>query len=142
MNPVSQAVAEELRAEAARQFVTGRELARRIGRPVTTTSRWLRGGTAINMDELDEMATALGLDPVEVHRAARLRLGRAGLPRKDSNLQPAGCEPADRFWCDEYDDADEWDGHLADVLPFETLPERIRRTTVRDLDHVARAALG
>ncbi len=87
---LAQAVAAEIRAESGRQRVSGRELARRIDEPVTTVSRWLRGDTALGLDDLDKIATALEVDLVDLIRAARLQLMAKKLPRKDSNLQPAG----------------------------------------------------
>lgn len=87
---LAQAVAAEIRAETGRQRVSGRELARRIDEPVTTVSRWLRGDTALGLDDLDKIAAALEIDLVDLIRAARLQLMAKKLPRKDSNLQPAG----------------------------------------------------
>lgn len=87
---LAQAVAAEIRAESGRQRVSGRELARRIDEPVTTVSRWLRGDTALGLDDLDKIAAALEIDLVDLIRAARLQLMAKKLPRLDSNQQPAG----------------------------------------------------
>jgi transcriptional regulator with XRE-family HTH domain len=84
---LAQAVAAEIRAEKGRQRVSGRELARRIELPTTTVSRWLRGDTALGLDELDKIAAALEVDMVDIIRAAQIRVK---LPRMDSNHQPAG----------------------------------------------------
>jgi len=87
---LAQAVAAEIRAETGRQRVSGRELARRIDEPVTTVSRWLRGDTALGLDDLDKIAAALEIDLVDLIRAARLQMMAKKLPRLDSNQQPAG----------------------------------------------------
>lgn len=87
---LAHAVAAEIRAETGRQRVSGRELARRIDEPVTTVSRWLRGDTALGLDDLDKIAAALEVDLVDLIRAARLQLMAKKLPRMDSNHQPAG----------------------------------------------------
>lgn len=54
-------VAEELRAELARQGRSRRWLAAQVELPATTVARWLRGDTAPTLDELDAMCRALDL---------------------------------------------------------------------------------
>ena len=88
MNTLSACVAAELRAEVARRRMSGRELSRRIGLPAATVSRRLRGDTPIALDDLENVTAALGVDLIDLLRAAEMQ--RAKLPRKDSNLQPAG----------------------------------------------------
>jgi transcriptional regulator with XRE-family HTH domain len=58
---LSARVAAELRAELARQRLTGRDLARRVELPPTTVARWLRNETTMNLDEAEALASALGL---------------------------------------------------------------------------------
>jgi transcriptional regulator with XRE-family HTH domain len=97
MTSLTEAVTAEIRAEVGRQRLSGRELARRIDQPAATVSRWLRCQTAPGLDDLDAMAAALEVDLTELLRTAKQRLAlrdakgqSVGLPRKDSNLQPAG----------------------------------------------------
>lgn len=56
-------VAAEIRAELARQQMTQRELARRIGIDQAIVSKRLNGGSARSwtLDELDSIAVALGV---------------------------------------------------------------------------------
>jgi transcriptional regulator with XRE-family HTH domain len=56
-------VAAEIRAELARQQMTQRELARRIGIDQAIVSKRLTGGPARSwtLDELDSIAVALGV---------------------------------------------------------------------------------
>lgn len=54
-------VAGEIRAEMARQRVAGTKLSRRMGVTDMWLSRRLRGDVGITMDELDEIARALGV---------------------------------------------------------------------------------
>lgn len=60
------AVAAEIRAEAARRRITGRELARRVARPVTTVNRYMRGETDMSLDDLEVFARALGVTTVDL----------------------------------------------------------------------------
>ena len=89
-------VAAEVRAESARRRVTGRELARRTGVPISTLSRWTTGQTPIQLDDLDRIAAALGADVVTLIAAAKQQrpdpdgAGPQVLPQLDSNQQPAG----------------------------------------------------
>ena len=89
-------VAAEVRAESARRRVTGRELSRRTGVPISTLSRWTSGQTPIQLDDLDRIAAALGADVVDLISAAKRErpgpdgAGPQALPQLDSNQQPAG----------------------------------------------------
>jgi transcriptional regulator with XRE-family HTH domain len=86
---LSARVAAEVRAEQARQRLSGRDLARRVDLPPTTVARWLRGDTAMDLDDVATLAGALGLTLVDlIERAERM------LPRVDSNHQPAGYGPS------------------------------------------------
>jgi transcriptional regulator with XRE-family HTH domain len=83
----NEAVAAEIRAEMARQMISGRELARRVQKPETTIARWLRGKTQMSLDDVEMLAKALGVDPVDLIIHA---VHRQQLPRPDSNREPAG----------------------------------------------------
>lgn len=83
----SEAVAAELRAEAARQKLSRRAIARKLEKPATTIARWMRGETDLSIGEIDDLCTALNLDISELMLRA--------LPRLDSNQQPAGSLLAD-----------------------------------------------
>ena len=93
-------VAAEIRAEMARQRISGRRVAERIGKPFTTVARWLRTGEGWDLDELDAITAVLGISiPDLIDRAQSNRpdpSGAAGgrreivLPRLDSNQQPSG----------------------------------------------------
>lgn len=72
------AVAAEVRAEMARQRMTATKLSRRMGVTDMWLSRRLRGDVGITIDELDEIARALGVPWWRL------------LPRLDSNQQPSG----------------------------------------------------
>ena len=86
-NPgLSARVAAEVRAEQARQRLTGRDLARRVDLPPSTVARWLRNDTDMTLDAAAVLAGALGVGLVDLIQRAEAM----GLPRKDSNLQPAG----------------------------------------------------
>lgn len=60
------AVAGEIRAEAARQQVSGRELAHRVGKPETTVARYLRGATDMSVDDIELFAAALNVSLVDL----------------------------------------------------------------------------
>lgn len=53
-------VAEELRAELARQGRSRRWLASQVELPLTTVARWVKGDTSPTLDELDALCRALG----------------------------------------------------------------------------------
>jgi transcriptional regulator with XRE-family HTH domain len=85
---VSDLVAREVRAEMARQGVSQRALAERLGVPQPWVSRrvGLKADQALRLDDVADMAEALDV-PVE-------RLLAAWLPRLDSNQQPSGYQSA------------------------------------------------
>ena len=57
----TQRVAAELRAEQARKQITQMSVAATVGRPQTTVSRWLSGGTPLTIDIIDALCCALGI---------------------------------------------------------------------------------
>ena len=66
-----QAVARELRAECARQKISGRELARRLGESPMWTQRRLAGEQDLTVDDLYRIADALDIPPTSLlHQAA------------------------------------------------------------------------
>jgi len=72
--PLGIRIATELRAEMGRQNRSRRWLAEQIDVPHNTVSRWVAGETCPQLDALDQMCKALGLDIVEVISAAKYRL--------------------------------------------------------------------
>jgi transcriptional regulator with XRE-family HTH domain len=64
-------LAEELRAEMARQGMSYRDMAKTIGRPHNTVSHWLNGESAIDPDVLESMCNALGMETPDLYEAAR-----------------------------------------------------------------------
>jgi transcriptional regulator with XRE-family HTH domain len=56
-----QLLAAEVRAELARQQVTGRRLARLVGESPAWAARRLAGATAIDADDLERIAHAIGV---------------------------------------------------------------------------------
>lgn len=86
------ALAGEIRAELARQQLSGRELARRVGKPETTVARYLRGGTAMSLDDIELFAQALEMSTVDLVARAYERTpphpGGNERPRQGSNLRP------------------------------------------------------
>ena len=54
-------VAEELRAELARQLRSKRSMAAALALPPSTVNRWLNGQTPISLSELDAMCQVLGI---------------------------------------------------------------------------------
>lgn len=64
-------LAEELRAEMARQGMSHRDMARTISRPHNTVSHWLNGESAIDPDVLEAMCNALGMETPDLYAAAR-----------------------------------------------------------------------
>ena len=68
-------LAAEIRAEMARQRMSGRELARRVDKPETTVARYLRGETAMSIDDVEDFARALDVTTIDlVERAYRAEL--------------------------------------------------------------------
>ena len=62
----SQATAANLRAELARQRISGRELARRLHKPPMWTQRRLAGTLAITLDDLALICGALDIPMTSV----------------------------------------------------------------------------
>lgn len=60
-------MAAELRAEQARQKLTGRQLAELTGIPHNTQQRYLSGTSVASPDDLEAIAQALGTDLFAVH---------------------------------------------------------------------------
>lgn len=60
------AVAQGLRAEAARQNISRRQLAERMGRSHNWVSRKFNGTTPITVDDLQELADALNVPVVSL----------------------------------------------------------------------------
>ncbi|ROO51037.1 helix-turn-helix protein [Micromonospora sp. Llam0] len=59
-------VAEEIRALQGRRRVSGRELARRLGETPSWVNYRLTGVTPINLNDLERIATALGVTVVDL----------------------------------------------------------------------------
>ena len=72
--PLGIRIATELRAEMGRQNRSRRWLAEQIDVPHNTVSRWVAGETCPQLDALDQMCEALGLNIVDVIAAAKYRL--------------------------------------------------------------------
>lgn len=88
------AVTVEIRAERAAQLLTIEELAARSGVPYSTLRRKLAGERAFGLDEIDLLATALGVGLDEIFRRAKSRqqqgaTGRCVEPPRQ-RMQPAG----------------------------------------------------
>lgn len=64
-------LAEELRAEMARQGMSYRRMAESIGRPHNTVSHWLNGESAIDPDILESICNALGMETPDLYASAR-----------------------------------------------------------------------
>jgi transcriptional regulator with XRE-family HTH domain len=78
---LNDAVLEEIRVWMARRRLNQSELAELLGEGQPWVSRRLGGRTPLTVDDLQRVADALGVDVLAL------------LPRKDSNLQPAGFWP-------------------------------------------------
>jgi transcriptional regulator with XRE-family HTH domain len=94
-------LAEELRAEMARQGMSHRRMAELIGRPHNTVSYGLNGESAIDPDILESMCNALGMETPDLYAAARrnggwtiqmppVRLRPTAKARAGDNQQDAG----------------------------------------------------
>jgi len=59
---LNDAVAAEVRAEMARQRISARRLAEMSGIPHTTLARKMRGAARLDLDDLQDVADALGVD--------------------------------------------------------------------------------
>lgn len=58
-------VAGEIRAEQARQRLSGTQLAKLMGRPNSTVNRWLNGEKELGLDEIGLFARALNANAME-----------------------------------------------------------------------------
>lgn len=70
-------VAEELRVLLARRRMSGVQLAKHIGKSHTYVWRRLNGETAFDLDDLERIGEALGVEPVDL---LPVRIGRPGQP--------------------------------------------------------------
>lgn len=69
-NPtLSTQVAEEIRALLARRRISGRQLAEATGMSQSAISARLTGTTAIDLDDLQRIAAALGVEPFDLFPA-------------------------------------------------------------------------
>lgn len=62
----SEAASEELRAEAARQRITQRHIARKTGNNNSHISRTLTGARRLVIDDFADISIALGVHPVDM----------------------------------------------------------------------------
>ncbi|KDS94225.1 hypothetical protein DHOM_03010 [Dermabacter hominis 1368] len=76
------AVSAELRAIAARERVTGKELGERTGIPYTTLRRYLAGERDVPLAALIEMAAALDVSPGSILNTAMRRAEEDARPTK------------------------------------------------------------
>lgn len=74
------AVSAELRAIAARERVTGKELGGRTGIPYTTLRRYLAGERDVPLAALIEMAAALDVSPGSILNTAMRRVEEDARP--------------------------------------------------------------
>ncbi|MDP5182134.1 helix-turn-helix transcriptional regulator [Blastococcus sp. BMG 814] len=91
---LEQRVAQEIRAELARQDRTRRWLAQVIGQPETTVARWLRGPQSPGLNELDAMCRALGVSIVDLLAAVERNGGYE--PLAAGAVRHQGLEPRTR----------------------------------------------
>lgn len=84
--PFAQRIAAELRAEMARQKMSGRALADAIGANHATVARWINGDTDPGLDGLEPMCRALGLSIADllaaVERNGGYEVSPLPLPRR------------------------------------------------------------
>lgn len=66
-----QALAQAIEVRRVRVGITKRELAERVGLSPTSFSKRLAGRPAINADEIETFAVALGLDPFDLMELAK-----------------------------------------------------------------------
>lgn len=72
--PLAKAASAEIRAEMARQRMTGRDLAAKTDRSQNYTAKRLRDEYAFTLDEVDAIAKALGTTYEILMRAATERM--------------------------------------------------------------------
>ena len=87
---LGQRMAAELRAEMARQGVSRRQLADRIGESHVTVGRWVKGETPVSLDALDSMCRALGLTIADLLDAVERNGGYELMPSPRSRSAAAG----------------------------------------------------
>lgn len=73
MDSLSQSVTREIRAEMARQYLSGQQLADKLRWQPKYLSRRLTGAVSLSLDDLEEIAAALGV-PVWSLLGSRLAL--------------------------------------------------------------------
>lgn len=74
LNPRSEAVSAEVRAEMARQKVSMNSLAMQVGIPVSTLRRSVLGQRPFSIDELHDVAEFLNISMAElIHNSAVVR---------------------------------------------------------------------
>lgn len=78
--PFAQRIAAELRAEMARQKMSGRALADAIGANHATVARWINGDTDPGLDGLEPMCRALGLSIADLLAAVERNGGYEVIP--------------------------------------------------------------
>ena len=66
-----QALAQAIEVRRVRVGITKRELAERVGLSPTSLSKRLSGAPAIDANEIEAFANALGLDPFELMTLAK-----------------------------------------------------------------------
>ncbi len=93
--PLRESTSEEIRSLMARRRLTGVTLANRIGRSQSYVSRRLTGDTAFDVDDLERIASVLGVGVRDllpgVNRDVINALGHAGdNPRDRPPNRPAG----------------------------------------------------
>ena len=75
MTGLSQTVTQEIRAEMARQRLSQRELAGRLGWKQPYLSKRLTGGVALTFDDAEAIAVALGVSMVQLAWPSRIAEG-------------------------------------------------------------------
>lgn len=87
---LEQRIAAELRAELARQGHSRHWLAERIGKPVTTVARWLRGPQSPGLNDLDAICQALGMNIPDLLGAVERNGGYELMPLARRERSAAG----------------------------------------------------
>lgn len=92
---LNERVAEEIRVMLARRQITATELARKAGMTQRSISRRITGEKAIDMDDLDRIAGALGVDVLDLIPATdneprpRRSTGPRVVGRRRGNIPPS-----------------------------------------------------
>lgn len=58
---LADSVAAEVRAELARQHISGRQLARLLGEPYSKVGRWTKGDDPLDINELERIGSVIGV---------------------------------------------------------------------------------